>query len=75
AQPFETSDGTILNVDMAGEGASVIFQHGLCVDVAQTDEVFPLEAGFRRVTIEARGHGHSQAGNPERLSIATFCDY
>jgi pimeloyl-ACP methyl ester carboxylesterase len=74
AQPFETSDGTILNVDMAGEGASVIFQHGLCGDVAQTDEVFPLEAGFRRVTIEARGHGHSQAGNPERLSIATFCD-
>ncbi|MDV4165049.1 alpha/beta fold hydrolase [Rhizobium leguminosarum] len=74
ARPFETSDGTILNVDMAGEGASAIFQHGLCGDAAQTDEVFPLEAGFRRVTIEARGHGHSQAGNLERLSIATFCD-
>ncbi|MFL5015829.1 MAG: alpha/beta fold hydrolase [Rhizobium sp.] len=74
AQPFETSDGTILNVDVAGEGASIIFQHGLCGDAAQTDEVFPLDAGFRRVTIEARGHGHSQAGNLEQLSIATFCD-
>ncbi|RWX19309.1 alpha/beta fold hydrolase [Rhizobium hidalgonense] len=74
AEPFETRDGTILNVDMAGEGASVIFQHGLCGDAAQTDEVFPLDAGFRRVTIEARGHGHSQAGNLEQLSIATFCD-
>jgi pimeloyl-ACP methyl ester carboxylesterase len=74
AEPFETSDGTILNVDMAGEGASIIFQHGLCGDAAQTDEAFPLEAGFRRVTIEARGHGHSQTGNPEQLSIATFCD-
>ncbi|MBX5194122.1 alpha/beta hydrolase [Rhizobium sp. NZLR10] len=74
AEPFETSDGTILNVDMAGEGASVIFQHGLCGDAAQTDEVFPLETGYRRVTVEARGHGRSGAGNLEQLSIATFCD-
>ncbi|NKL75545.1 alpha/beta fold hydrolase [Rhizobium leguminosarum] len=74
AQPFETSDGTILNVDMAGEGAPIIFQHGLCGDAAQTDEVFPLDAGFRRVTIEARGHGRSQAGNLEQLSIAIFCN-
>ncbi|MDU0359263.1 alpha/beta hydrolase [Rhizobium sp. 25PS6] len=74
AQPFETSDGTILNVDMAGEGASVMFQHGLCGDAAQTAEVFPLDAGFRRLTIEARGHGYSQAGKLEQLSIATFCD-
>ncbi|NKM54795.1 alpha/beta fold hydrolase [Rhizobium anhuiense] len=73
-QPFETSDGTILNVDTAGEGVSVIFQHGLCGDAAQTDEVFPSDMGFRRVTIEARGHGQSQAGNPEQMSIATFCD-
>ncbi|EJC83687.1 putative hydrolase or acyltransferase of alpha/beta superfamily [Rhizobium leguminosarum bv. trifolii WSM2297] len=74
AQPFETSDGTILNVDMAGEGASAIFQHGLCGDAAQTDEVFPLETGFRRITVEARGHGRSGVGNLEQLSISTFCD-
>jgi pimeloyl-ACP methyl ester carboxylesterase len=74
AEPFETSDGTILNVDMAGEGASAIFQHGLCGDAAQTDEVFPFDAGYRRVTVEARGHGRSGAGNVEQLSISTFCD-
>ena len=70
AEPFATSDGTILNIDMAGEGASAIFQHGLCGDAAQTDEVFPLETGYRRVTVEARGHGRSAAGNVEQLSIS-----
>ncbi|OWV91619.1 alpha/beta hydrolase [Rhizobium sp. N122] len=74
AEPFETSDGTILNVDMAGEGAPAIFQHGLCGDAAQTDEVFPRESGYRRVTVEARGHGRSGTGNPEQLSIWSFCD-
>ncbi|MBB2750789.1 UNVERIFIED_ORG: pimeloyl-ACP methyl ester carboxylesterase [Rhizobium aethiopicum] len=74
AEPFETSDGTILNVDIAGEGAPAIFQHGLCGDAAQTDEVFPRESVYRRVTVEARGHGRSRAGNVERLSISAFCD-
>ncbi|MGV1757310.1 alpha/beta fold hydrolase [Rhizobium sp. A22-96] len=71
---FETRDGTLLNVDMAGACAPVIFQHGLCGDSRQTEEVFPLDLGFRRITIEARGHGGSQLGNLDRLSIATFAD-
>lgn len=74
AQPFAASDGTILNIDTAGEGAPAIFQHGLCGDAAQTDEVFPLETGYRRVTVEARGHGRSGAGNAEQLSISSFSD-
>ncbi|NEI73807.1 alpha/beta fold hydrolase [Rhizobium lusitanum] len=73
-QSFETNDGTLLNVDGTGTGAPVVFQHGLCGDARQTEEIFPAEAGFRRITIEARGHGWSEAGNPERFSIATFAD-
>ncbi len=73
-QSFETNDGTLLNVDGTEAGAPVIFLHGLCGDARQTDEVFPKEAGFRRITIEARGHGRSQPGDPECFSIATFAE-
>lgn len=71
---FETSDGTVLNVDKAGEGMPVVFLHGLCGDAGQTAEAFPPEPGFRRITIEARGHGRSQAGALDRLSIETFAN-
>lgn len=71
---FEASDGTRLNVDTAGEGIPVVFLHGLCGDSGQTAEVFPTDTGFRRITIEARGHGRSQAGAFGKLSISTFAD-
>ncbi|WEZ84455.1 alpha/beta hydrolase [Rhizobium sp. 32-5/1] len=71
---FETHDGTRLHVDIAGEGPPVVFQHGLCGDAGQTQEAFPPEPGFCRITVEARGHGASQSGPIERLSIATFAD-
>ncbi len=71
---FETSDGTLLNVNSAGEGQPVVFLHGLCGDAGQTAEAFPPEPGFRRITIEARGHGRSQPGALDRFSIETFAD-
>lgn len=71
---FETSDGTVLNIDTAGEGMPVVFLHGLCGDAGQTAEAFPPEPGFRRITIEARGHGRSQPGALETLSIETFAN-
>lgn len=71
---FETSDGTRLAVDIAGEGPPVVFQHGLCGDAGQTREAFPGDQNLRRITIEARGHGGSQPGPLERLSIATFAE-
>ncbi|NRP21750.1 putative non-heme bromoperoxidase BpoC [Ensifer adhaerens] len=71
---FVSPDQTLLNVDVAGEGEPVVFLHGLCGDAGQTAETFPAAPGFRRVTVEARGHGQSQAGDLERLSIATFAD-
>lgn len=71
---FDTKDGTRLNVDRAGEGPAVVFQHGLCGDAGQTQEAFPVDPGFCRITVEARGHGGSQSGPLACLSIATFAD-
>ena len=68
-------DGIRLRIDDAdGSGQPVIFQHGLCGDAKQTAEVFPADPRFRRFTLECRGHGGSEAGDPARFSIATFAD-
>ncbi|SIR45455.1 Pimeloyl-ACP methyl ester carboxylesterase [Rhizobium sp. RU20A] len=72
ADSFVTADGVRLHVDAAGGGPDVVFQHGLCGDCGQTGEAFPPDAGFRRLTVEARGHGRSEAGDPARFSIARF---
>ena len=37
-------------------------------------EVFPEVAGIRRITLECRGHGESELGDPALLSIAQFAD-
>jgi pimeloyl-ACP methyl ester carboxylesterase len=50
----------------------MVFQHGLCGDAAQPAEVFPFDAGWRCLTMECRGHGKSEPGRLEELSIATF---
>jgi pimeloyl-ACP methyl ester carboxylesterase len=47
-------------------------EHGLCGDAAQTSELFPDDARFRRITLECRGHGASQAGDVAKFSITTF---
>jgi pimeloyl-ACP methyl ester carboxylesterase len=72
---FQAPDGPLLNVDDAGGGGlPVVFQHGLCGDVSQTREAFPADPAFRRITVEMRGHGASEAGNPVAFSMAAFCD-
>lgn len=57
-----------------GEGLPVIFQHGLGGDEAQVAEVFPVDQGFRRLTLEFRGQGKSGLGDQRGLSIANFAD-
>ena len=70
---FSGTGAPVLNVDDAGGvGLPVIFQHGLCGDAGQTMEAFPDDLRFRRITIESRGHGRSEAGDPGLFSIRTF---
>jgi pimeloyl-ACP methyl ester carboxylesterase len=73
ALKFSQTGAPVLNVDDAGgKGLPVIFQHGLCGDARQTIEAFPQDPRFRRITIEARGHGGSEAGDPALFSVRTF---
>lgn len=72
---FTPRNGPHLHVDDAGgDGLPVLFLHGLCGDAKQTAEAFPPDAEFRRITLEARGHGSSEAGDATAFSIATFTD-
>lgn len=66
-------DGVTLVGYDAGEGPPVLFQHGLGGDNAQVAEVFPLQ-GYRRLTLECRAQGRSEAGDPALFSIPTFAD-
>ena len=60
--------------DDGGEGLPVVLQHGLTGSVAQIHESLPPSAGVRRITLECRGHGGSEAGDPAHFTIATFAD-
>ncbi len=60
--------------DGGGDGAPFVFQHGLCGSAAQTAEVMPDITGIRPLTLDCRGHGGSQAGDPAAFSIAAFTD-
>lgn len=72
AGEFRTKDGCLLAYESVGEGMNVLWQHGLGADRSQAAEVFPSIAGIRRITLECRGHGTSQLGDPAQLSIAAF---
>ena len=70
---FTIGHGLALHVDdSGGPGLPMLFQHGLCGDARQTSEAFPDDPAFRRITLEMRGHGTSEAGDPLQFSIATF---
>lgn len=74
ATTFQRPGVSLALHDGGGEGAPFVFQHGLCGSAAQTAEVLPVVAGIRPLTLESRGHGGSQAGDPSLFSIATFTD-
>lgn len=59
-----------LALHQSGQGPTFVFQHGLCGDAAQTAEACP--PGFRRLTLECRGHGASDEA--QTYAIATFAD-
>ena len=60
--------------DTGGSGLPFVFQHGLCGDSSQTREVFPAHGNVRLITVECRGHGQSDAGDADGISIASFAD-
>lgn len=66
--------GLALSVAESGSGRPMVFQHGLCGDANQPAQVFPEGIGWRCLTLECRGHGHSEAGDVGDFSIATFTD-
>ncbi len=74
ATTFQRPGVSLALHDGGGDGVPFIFQHGLCGSAAQTAEVVPDVAGIRPLTLESRGHGGSEAGDPSRFSIATFTD-
>ena len=74
AETFQTIDGCRLAFVDHGRGMPVLWQHGLGADRSQPEEVFPELRGVRRITLECRGHGQSDLGDPGRLSIAQFAD-
>jgi pimeloyl-ACP methyl ester carboxylesterase len=59
-------------VDTAAGGTPVLFQHGLCGSEEQVAEVLPYGHPRRRLTLECRGHGRSEAGDPSGFSIPGF---
>ena len=71
---FTTSDGCQLTYESVGEGMPVLWQHGLGADRNQPAEVFPDLPHVRRITLECRGHGQSELGDPNRISIASFAE-
>lgn len=70
-----TSDGVKLALYERGHGKlDFVFQHGLCGAAAQPAEVVPEIDDVRLLTLECRGHGHSEAGDTSKFSIAQFAD-
>jgi len=67
-------NGVTLRFEEKGEGEPVFFQHGLGAAAAQPAEVFPDEPPVRRITLECRGHGGSDLGPPDKLSLAIFSE-
>jgi pimeloyl-ACP methyl ester carboxylesterase len=64
--------GLTFNLSQGTSGTAIVFQHGLCGSAAQTEEAFPDDPRFKRLTLECRGHGGSEAGSHQHFAIPTF---
>lgn len=71
---FERPGVRLALQDAGGGGVPFVFQHGLGGSAAQTAEVMPDVPGIRPMTLECRGHGASDAGEPQDFAIETFTD-
>lgn len=69
---FSRGDLTLSLAQRLGGGSDFLFQHGLCGDAAQTMDAAPVMLNTQ--TLECRGHGGSDAGDPRDYGIAAFAD-
>ncbi|KAB0682948.1 alpha/beta fold hydrolase [Aureimonas leprariae] len=68
-------DGARLRLhDTGGSGRSIVFQHGLGGNEAQVRQNFPDDSGWRRVTLDCRAQGLSEAGETRPFRLAMFAD-
>jgi pimeloyl-ACP methyl ester carboxylesterase len=67
-------DNVKLRFRDVGDGPCVIFQHGLGGNESQVEAIFPPETLIQRLTLECRGHGLSDLGPTEHLTIPVFAD-
>lgn len=74
ASQFTTVDGVRLEYDVEGQGAPILWQHGLGATAAQPAEVFPKDLELQRITLLCRGHGGSSLGPLQHLSIKQFAN-
>ena len=65
-----TSSGLTLSFVDHGQGPAFIFQHGLGANANQPLEVMPETV--RKIVLECRGHGSSELGPEDQLSIKHF---
>ncbi len=67
--PTIDRDGVAIHYEIAGDGPVVLLTHGFCASSAMWRENVPalVEAGYRVVTWDMRGHGRSSS--PEDLSL------
>jgi len=61
-----------LSTASSGAGRACVFLHGLCGAAGQPADVFPVDADWRCLTLECRGHGESDYGDAAGLSIRQF---
>ena len=67
-------DDADLAVCDVGAGPAVVFQHGLGGDAGQAAGAFPDDGGWRRITVECRGHGGSTLGSVRPFGFGMFAD-
>lgn len=67
-------DDAALRVSDTSDRLPIVFQHGLGGGEAQVAQALPADAGFRRITLECRGHGASELGSSRPFSLSMFAD-
>ena len=70
---FAREGATLQGFD-TGEGMPLLFQHGLGGNAAQVAENVPDLPGIRRLTLECRAQGSSEAGPTRPFSLGLFAD-